>query len=233
MGRRRVRAIALLAVLSLLLAGCSGDAGDSDDSPTTGSSTTTTTGPPPKPVVYSDTLHFLEAPNMAPALPVGSSEVRTPTNSFGSFGGGGGGGGQGDDEPNSLWEYKLTNGANLTGGEIHVWIEITETLVPSPFTFPGQDACTWFVILALGADNEVDVPCLTEPPGPISPITKELVFPFLNTDTFSLQANETISVRFGRTAFGASMEPSVFVLSGSADHDSRIQIKGLQEVVDE
>lgn len=168
---------------------------------------------------------------MAPLLPLGSSEVRTPTNSFGSFGGGGGG--QGDDEPSSLWEYQITNDANLTGGEIHVWIEITETLVPSPFTFPGQDACAWYVILALGADNDVDVPCLAEPPGPINAGIKELVFTFLNTDTLSLQANETISLRFVRTPFGTSMEPSVFVLSGSTDHDSRIQIKGLKEVVDE
>lgn len=226
-----MRAIALLAVLSLLMAGCSGnpDDGGSDATPSS-SSTTTSTGPPPKPVVYSDTLHFLEAPSMAPALPLGSSESRTPTS--GGFGGGGGGGGQNDD-PTALWEYPLTNGANITGGEIHVWIEITEILVQQPLGFPpGETPCTWYLILELGADNDANVPCLSEPVGLINPGTKELVFSFLATDPYMLQANETISARFARSPFGISTEPSVYVLSGSTDHDSRAVLRGLQEAID-
>ena len=217
-------------MLSLLLAGCSGGAADDAASTVSSSSTTTTTGPPPKPIVYSDTLHLLEAPAMAPALPVGGSEVRTPVDSFGSFGGGGGG--QGDDGPTALWEYPVNNGANITGGEIHIWIEITETLFPQPVSFPpGSSACTWYVTLDLGADNEANVPCLSESPGPISTGIKELVFTILNTDTISMQPNETVSLLFGRTAFGTSPEPSVYVLSGSVDHDSRLMAKGLKEEV--
>lgn len=229
-----MRAAAVLALVALLLAGCSGNADPaSDETADLTTSTTTSTGPPPKPVVLSDTLHLLDPPTMAPSLPSGSSEVRTPTNGGGFGGGGGGGGGQGDDEVGAFWSYSLAQGANLSRGEVHLWIEITETLVNSPLNFPpGEPPCTWFIILELGADNDADVPCLSEQPGPINPMTKELVFSFTATSTVPLQANETISLRFGRSAFGPSTNPSVYVLSGSVDHDSRIQLNGLKEIVD-
>lgn len=227
-GVRRVRLFALLAVLSLLLAGCSGNADPAGTTETSSSSTTTSTGPPPKPVVYSDALHLLELPTMVPALSSTTSEVRTPTNGSGF----GGGGGQGDDGPDG-WEYQITQAANISNGQVHLWIEITETLVQSPLGFPpGEQPCTWFIVLELGADNDADVPCLSEPPGPINPGTKELVFDFVSTDLFQLEANETISLRFGRAAFGPSTTPSVYVLSGSADHDSRVQLTGLREAIE-
>lgn len=225
---RKLLVAALLAA-SLALAGCSDS---SDDTGSTGaatsSSTSTSTGPPPKPVVLSDTLHFLAPPEMAPALPDGSSETSTPAVS--GFGGPGGGGGGQQDEQGPEWTYVVGTAANVSNAEVHVWIEITETLVPSPFTNPTQPACTWILFLQLGADDEGDMGCLTEPAGPISPGTKELVFNFVGLDA-ELELNETITASFFRTAFSTSMNTPVNVLSGSSDHDSRAILGGLKEPV--
>ena len=224
-----MRLAAALLVLAFALAGCSDGGGDDAPTPAgTQSASGSSTGPPPKPVPTSDTLHFLEAPTMAPAIPAGYGEVSTPA-STGGFGGGGGGG---QEAPAAEWTYKVQAPTNLTGGEVHVWIQITDTLVQFPDPRP-DGGCTWFLTLELGADSEVDVGCLTEPPGPINPGTKELIFPILSTDGYEMEANETILVRFDRAAFSASPENSVFVLSGSVDHDSRITLRGLKEPIQE
>lgn len=218
--------IALLFVLAFALAGCS-DSGGSTDAPIASSSSTTTTGPPPKPVVTSDTLHLLAPPQMALALPSGSSEVSTPATT-GFNGPGGGGGGQ--DDPGAAWSYVVTAPSNVSGAQVNIWIEITETLVPSPFTNPTQPACTWILVLELGADGEPEFGCLAEPTGPINPGVKELVFTFAGLGT-EMEVNETIHVEFRRTAFSASANNSVFVLSGSTDHDSRVKLNGFKDPI--
>lgn len=218
---------ALFLVLAILLAGCS-DGGDGSGSGSTASASMTTTGPPPKPVVLSDTLHLLAPPDMAPALPSGSSETSTPTD--GGFGGGPGGGGQ--EGPQAEWTYQVTANSTVTSAEVHVWIEITDTLAPSPFQNPfdqGQQ-CTWLVVLEMGADGEPETGCLVEPPGPINPGTKELVFDVVGIGA-EMEAGETITLSFHRNAFSASAENSVFVLSGSEAHDSRAVLNGLEEPV--
>ena len=222
-----MRIVLALLLVALSLAGCS-DGGGSDDPADAPSVSATTTGPPPKPVVTSDTLHLLALPDMAPVLPEGSNEYSTPTMS-GNFGGGGGG--QGDDEPEG-WSYEVQQATNVTGGEIRIWVEIVETMYQVPDPRPDS-TCTWILQLELGADNDADVPCLTEPAGPINPGTKELVFSFLATDAFELEQNETVFVRLDRRAFSLSTNNAVNILSGSEAHDSRVQLDGLKEIVED
>ena len=175
-------------------------------------------------MVLSDTLHLLAPPDMAPALPEGSSEVSTPTSTFG--------GGPGQDENPAQWSYQLTGSGNVSNAVVTVWIEIVDTLfppAPNP-TNPAGSSCAWYVSLALGADSQPRFACLSEPVGPINPGTKELVFALVGLDA-ELEQNETVTLAFGRNAFSPSPENSVFVLSGSAEHDSRIELKGLGEPV--
>lgn len=224
----RVPLLAAL-VVAAALAGCAGSTDDGSGPGPAASASTTTTGPPPKPIVYVDTLHLLDAPNMALALPDGGSEYETGT--AGNFGPGGGGGGNNDGPP-STWSYQLSGFSNVTGAEVQVWIDVKEQLVQTPPFFPGQEPCTWYVQLALGADSEPERHCLTEPVGPIAAGIKMLSFNLVGLDA-ELEANETIELVFGRTVFSASQEDAVYVLSGTEEHDSRIVLKGLKEALPE
>lgn len=223
-----MRGIALLVCLAVLLAGCSGGGGDGGSAATAGSATLTSSGPPPPPPVpRTDTLHFLAAPEMTPAAPVGT-DIRNPVNTgFSGFGGGGGG----QDELGAEWSYKVTENANVTGGEVHVWIEIKEQLIDFPNS-PIDDSCTWELTTAIGADTEEIDSCLNEPAGPIAPGIKELVFTLVLQDPIELEPGETLTVVLERTAFNLSPSNSVDALSGSAEHDSRIQLRGLKEPVE-
>lgn len=228
---RRVRKtpFALATFLALLLSGCSDAGGDDGGASATASATMTATGPPPKPPVLVDTLHLLAAPDMALALPDGGSEQRTGT--AGDFGPGSGGG---EDGPTALWTYQVAGYSNVTSAEVHVWVEILDTLLPfppNPFNM-GQQQCTWMVRLELGADAEPHFGCLVEPPGPVSPGTRELVFDLVGLDA-ELEANETVTFTFQRAAFSPSPEDSVLVLSGTQERDSRIVLAGLKEPLPE
>lgn len=224
--------LATLLCCGVLLSGCADTSGDD----TTGgaataaplSATMTSTGPPPKPVVYSDTLHFLAAPDMTPALPQAGSDIETPTDT-GGFGQGGGGR---DEGPQSQWAYQVASNGTTQGATVHVWIKIVEQLVQGPNPNPTQPTCTWYVMLSVGSDSAGDVLCLGEPVGVIAPGTKELVFDFPASGT-DLEANETVTVRFGRTVFSSSPNNAVYILSGTPDHDSRIVLPGLKEAVPE
>ena len=216
-----------IALLAVALAGCSDGGSDGGGAGATASASSTTTGPPPKPVVLSDTLHFLAPPEMALVLPEGSAEVATGTAM--NFGPGGGGGGQ---PPAARWMYQVSENSTITNAEIHVWVEIRETLLQPVDPRNPQETCTWYVTLALGSDGEADTACLTEPPGPINAGTKELVFSLVGLGA-ELEVNETITFTFGRRAFSASPEDAVYVLSGSTEHDSRMVLKGLKEPVPE
>jgi hypothetical protein len=223
----RTSALLAVAFLAVALAGCAD--GGSDDTTAPGpasSASSSTTGPPPKPVVTSDTLHLLAAPEMALMLPEGSQESETGT--AGDFGGpGGGGGGQ---EPPATWRFQVRANSTVTTAEIRVWIDVRDTLLQPVDPRTPQDTCTWFVLLELGSDGSQDRACLAEPPGPINPGTKELIFELVGLDA-ELEVNETVMFRFTRRAFSASADDSVFVLSGSTDHDSRLVLKGLKEPV--
>ena len=222
-----MRLLAILAFLALALAGCSG--GGSDDGVISSSSTTSTsTAPPPPPLPTSDTLHFLTAPDMAPALPSGSSESVTPVTT-GNFGNNGGGG-QDPEDVGAEWRYQVERPTNVTAGEVRLWITIKETLLESPGT-PLQQQCTWFLTVAIGSDNEEIEICQNEPLGPIQPITKELVFSLVLPSAINLEANETITVTLQRSAFSLSANNAVDALSGSADHDSSIRLAGLKEPI--
>ncbi len=218
--------LAALVLCGVLLSGCADTSDDAsgDAAATTTSETATSTAPAAKPVVYSHELHFLAAPEMAPQLPPGGAEVTTPTDT-GGFGQGSGR----DQGPQSLWSYQVTGNSTTTGAEVHVWIQVVEQLIQPPSS-PTQPSCTWYVMLEVGSDSEGDFACLSEPVGPIAPGTKELVFPFPAAGT-DLEANETVTVRFGRTVFSASPNNAVFILSGTPEHDSRLVLPGLKEAV--
>lgn len=226
----RTAALLSIALVVVALAGCS-DGGGSDDTGSPGagagsSASSSTTGPPPKPIVLSDTLHLLAPPEMAPTLPEGSNEVSTPTSTFGS------GDGPGQGENPAEWSYQLTGSGNVSNAVVTLWIEIVDTLFPAPPnpTNPDGSSCAWYVSLALGMDSEPQFSCLSEPVGPIDPGTKELTFSLVGLDA-ELEQNETVTLAFGRNVFSPSPENSVFVLSGSEEHDSRIELKGLAEPV--
>jgi hypothetical protein len=177
----------------------------------------TSTAPP---VPTSDTLHLLAAPQMAPRLPSGSTESATPV-TVGNFG-------QPGPQAGALWTYQVKEHTNVSAGEVHVWIDIKETLVDNPGT-PQQPQCTWRLTTAIGADIQPIRSCINEPAGPIAAGTKELVYTLVLESPVELEANETVSVRLDRSAFSPSPNNSVDALSGSADHDSRITLKGLKE----
>jgi hypothetical protein len=212
--------LAAAALLSLALAGCSGGSPDSAAPSASASSSATMTSTAP-PVPTSDTLHFLAAPQMAPRLPSGSPEAATPV-TVGNFGQSGG------PQAGAQWTYLVKQHTNVTAGEVHVWINIKDTLFDNPGT-PAQPQCTWRLTTAIGADIQPIRSCVNEPPGPIAAGTKELLYTLVLDSPVELEANETVSVRLDRSAFSPSPNNSVDALSGSADHDSRITLKGLQE----
>ena len=225
-GRLRLpmRVLACLALAALLLSGCSSAKGGDGKPAGVVSSSSSSTGPSIV-VPTSDTLHLLAAPTMAPVLPEGSTEAQSPVTTGGFGGGGGGMGGQ----AGVNWTYAVNQSANVSKGEIHIWVKITDTLVQAVNPF-SMTQCTWVLRLDLGADNSrAPVDCIAEPAGPINPGTKELVFNFIATDPFQLEAQETITARLTRNAFSPNAGNSVFVLSGSADHDSRLVLTGLKE----
>lgn len=218
-----------LLLVAFALAGCSGGGSDDPaaDAAPGPSASSTSAAPPPPPLPTSDTLHFLAAPDMAPALPAGSAEVSTPV-SFGDFGGGGGG--QGPENRGAEWRHPVERRTNVTAGEVRIWVEIKETMLHNPST-PVQAACTWSLTLSLGADNNDVQACVQEPPGPINPGTKELVFPITLPSAIELEANETITVRLERSGFSLSADNAVDALSGSAEHDSLVRLAGLKEPI--
>ncbi|MFA5944252.1 MAG: hypothetical protein WC876_07295 [Candidatus Thermoplasmatota archaeon] len=222
-----MRLFAALALLALALAGCSGGEPDAG-TPAPTSTSSTSTAPPPPPLPTSDTMHFLAAPDMAAALPAGSSEVATPV-SPDRFGGGDGGG-QGQEDLGAEWRHVVEHPTNVTAGEIRIWINIKETLYESPGT-PLDAQCTWALTVAIGADNdEIDL-CLNDPAGPIAAGVRELVFSLVLPSAINLEANETITVTLERSAFSLSANNAVDALSGSADHDSILRLAGLKEPI--
>lgn len=220
-----MRTAACLAVL-VALAGCSSDSGGGDGETTTPSTSTT---PPPPPPPMTDTLHLGMVPAMTTAVPEGTTDISTPVPASGFGGGGGGGGGMGP--PDAEWIYTLGQDQTVTGGEIHIWIEITETLVQPVNPFPGSQNCSWFVNLDVGISNSPDIACIAEPLGPINPVVKELVFEFTTDGAITVGGNETITLQFGRTPFSLSQNTPVNVLSGSKDHDSFVTLTGLNEIL--
>ena len=216
-----MRLPAALLVAALLLAGCSGSGGKAPAGATpASSSSTTSTGPPPPPRPTSDTLHLLEMPRMAPALPSGGAEVATPV---GFANGGGAGAAQ------SRWNYVVRHGTNITGGEAHIWVNVKETLIVT--TNPAQPQCTWQLTVLVGADNAPLNPCINEQAGTVQPGIKELVFPLTVDSPIQTEQNESISLGLARSGFSLSTNNAVDLLSGSSDHDSRLQLKGLAEEI--
>lgn len=219
--------LALLVLLASALAGCSGG-DEGGDAPPTASRSTTSAVPPPPPLPTSDTLHFLAAPDMAPALPDGSAEVSTPV----TVGGFDNGGGQGPEGQGAEWRHQVERASNVTGGEVHVWIEVKETLLHTPDN-QVNPSCTWSLTVEIGADNNAILGCIQEPAGPINPGTKELTFNLAFASPIELEANETVTVRLERSGFSLSPNNAVDAKSGSAERDSRIVLKGLKEPIRE
>jgi hypothetical protein len=219
-----MRVLAALCLLAVLVAGCSGGDPDGGSLATT-LTQSSSTAPPPPPLPTSDTLHFLASPDMAPALPVGSAEVATPV-TVGNFGQGG----QGADAQGAEWRHVVERATNVSAGEVHLWIVVKETLFVAPDNQVAP-TCAWSLTVEVGADIDPIQACLQEPPGPINPGTKELVFTLGIASAIELEANETITVRLERAGFSLSPNNAVDALSGSADHDSRIRLAGLKEPI--
>ncbi|MHB1261078.1 MAG: hypothetical protein ACYC2H_05120 [Thermoplasmatota archaeon] len=214
-----------LVLLTAALAGCSGGGDDSGAPTTAPSASLSSTAPPPPPLPTSDTLHFLAAPDMAPALPAGSGESATPV-TVGNFGQNG----QGRDETGAEWRYVVERPTNVTAGEVHVWIQVKETLLQQPDS-QAIPQCSWSLTVAIGADTTPIEACINEPAGPVNPVTKELVFQLIVGEPIELEANETITVRLERAGFSLSANNAVDALSGSPDHDSLIRLAGLKEPI--
>lgn len=213
----------ILALLCLVLAGCSGGSEDGGGQPTLSATTTTTEAPPPLPT--SDTLHFLAAPEMSTIL-VGSESV-TPVGT-GRFGGGGGGGGQ--EQQGAEWRHVVETPTMVSAGEVRIWVDIKETLHDSPGT-PLREQCTWSLTVALGADVPEIQLCKNEPAGPINAGIKELVFTLVVGSPVEMEANETIVVTLERSAFSLSANNAVDARSGTEQYDSRIKLAGLKEPI--
>lgn len=217
-----MRGIALLTSLAFLLAGCSdGDGGG--DAPLPSASLSTSTAPPAPPVPTTDTLHLLQGPDMTTVPPTGS-DSRTPV-------GFGDGGPDGNQAPGATWSHQVTRGANVTAGEVRIWIEVKEQMFDFPGT-PVREQCNWRLTTALGGDNQALVNCVNEPVGPINPVVKELVFTLVLPEPVNLEAGETVTLTLTRSGFSASANNAVDALSGSPDHDSRIALRGLAEPVE-
>jgi hypothetical protein len=213
-------ALALLACC-LVLSGCSSNKAATP--PAVVPSLSSPSGPPPPPPPTSDTLHLMAPPEMLTALPSGGSESATPV----GFGGGNGPGQQ--QMVNGKWSYLVKHSTNVTGGEAHIWVNVKETLIEE--SNPAQPQCSWRLVLAVGSDNNPITPCINEATGPVNPGIKELVFALTVDSPIQTEANETVTVQLQRSGFSASTNNAVDLLSGSSDHDSRIQLKGLKELL--
>jgi len=213
-------ALALLAA-AIVLSGCSGSGGNAPP-PSVHPESTSSAGPPPPPAPTSDTLHLLAQPQMATALPSGSSEVATPV----GFGGGAGAPG-GPQTPAAHWSYLVTSSTNVTGGEAHLWVNIKEQLIIT--SNPAQPQCSWQLTVHVGSDNQALTPCINEQAGVVQPGIKELVFPLTIDSPIQTERNETVLLSLTRAGFSLSTNNAVDLLSGSSDHDSRLILKGLHE----
>lgn len=217
-----MRTTVLLASLALLLAGCSGGEGDDPPAaaPPPSGSISSTAAPPPVPT--TDTLHLLLGPAMTTVPPTGSDE-RTPV-------GFGDGGPDGNQAGAAVWAHQVTRAGNVTAAEVHVWVDVKEQMVDFPGT-PLREACTWRLETRIGQDQEPIVGCINEPAGVVAVGVKELVFNLVLQGPIELEANETVSLALSRSAFSPSPNNAVDALSGSAEHDSRAILRGLQEPV--
>ena len=128
--------------------------------------------------------------------------------------------------------FRSRHSAPWSAGEVHVWVEIKETMLHTPDN-QVRPTCTWALTVEIGADNNAILGCIQEPAGPINPGTKELTFNLVPASPIELEANETITVRLERNGFSLSANNAVDAKSGSADRDSRIVLTGLKEPIRE
>jgi hypothetical protein len=225
--------------LAMVLSGCfGGGKSGSDDTGGDGGADDggMNTTEPPEPIITTNTFWFGEAPSMS-YVPLDDDEVREPmppTNFF-FFGGGQGGGGQ---DESGRWEIPLDGTGNMTGGLVHVTIDVVEQLLnppPIPFPFGGDnEACTWRVqvILTL-SDNPAasDVQCVNDSATTINAGEIELDFEFEFESAIPREGNMSLVVDFGREPFSTSQNEAVFILAGTADYESYIRVDGLLEPV--
>lgn len=137
-----------------------------------------------------------------------------------------------------VWTYRLTGG-NLTLGayEARIWVRVVETLAGPP----EGPICSWSLTVEFfrnprnddGSSNSIYPIACSGPTGPtVAPGDYELRFsaeePLMGA---SYGFGQEIEVRLNRDALGPSAESSAFVLTGSADFDSRITFTGAAEPV--
>jgi hypothetical protein len=220
-----------LLFCAFALSGCSGgDGGGGDDAPETPLVDPNVPMVPEEPEIqYTNRIWFGEAPAMQATAPALADPARTAMASN-QFGGGGGGMGPG---PESVWEYDFQGNGTLTGGVLHVWVEVVEQSInpPNPFdTFRGGP-CTWqadVMFLGEGEDPLFEQEfCVQDSTAVFNPGEVELEFE-LDFSANLAQGNSMV-VELSRSPYSASPDSAMYVLSGTQQYDTWIEFNGLFE----
>ena len=209
--------LAVGAVCLTLLAGCSASPPQEPASTPTPSSATM--GPPPAPIARTDTLHLLDAPHMAGALPQGGATVRTPVPSDVNNA-------QGAPIPAPAWTLPRPGLAELKV-DLHLVVDVEGVVTNPP---RGAGNCFWaidfFLRHADGSEDGAGSYCRSEQP--VVPAgVRALDFAFALAPDAAPLPGDLFGVRVA-TLGAYAPGGSVSILSGSADADSTLAIAGLQ-----
>lgn len=220
-----MRPLWVMLVSAALVAGCLSPAPHGpgpEDTPSPSSPAPTRTSEPgvqPLAAGMTDTLFLLEPPHMAGRLPGDGAGLRIPVESYSTVVAGGGDG--------VLWSMPRPDLASLSGNAT-IFVEVQGTVLQSPLT----QGCFWQVLLRLdGADgiSAATGACVAEDTL-IQPGVRELRVAWSGLDVAGLEGDQVglSLVANGEKAPGATIE----VLAGTAEHPSRLSLRGLAVPLD-
>jgi hypothetical protein len=214
----------LLLLAGIPLAGCVGQGQDEPAATSSGPLFTATATRSLLPVAdpTTDTMYLLGSPHMSAALPVGPT-VRTPLPSYrdafeASLA-------QGNSNLGVPWTLPR-DGLQVLEGNATLWIEVKGT-VTNPNTPYAGGGCFWNVFLRAEASDggySGSVECLDEPT--VVPAgVRALNVTFDAIDVRGV-VGDTLSIAVYTSGIYGS-DATVELLSGSAEHPSRLSLRGL------
>lgn len=134
-----MRLLALAAVSTFLLAGCSG-ADPAAPAPTSTSAAPVPQPDVPEPVLLTDTLHFADAPHLTGAAPTGNDPIRVPIEPIAPEATAG--------IAKATWELPRPDGLDVFMFQAKLYIEVKGTFVNL-----DQNGCFWSVFITVHSGN--------------------------------------------------------------------------------
>lgn len=173
---------------------------------------------------FTDTYHFLARPAVTPTPPDSYEPVRVPVSSLYDR----------TAAPTSeppTWDFAIPQDIQGLIGTATVWVEVQGTVTGNPFSQPPTEGCFWCLNAVVDGDL-VGLGSLTEDLQ-VEPGIYELHFAFSYADR-SFPAGTTFHVQFTTGEWMARAPgTSVEMLTASIQHDSFLQIYGLELPLDE